>query len=106
MEQIEKEIGKSADVQWCVVFTAPHAEQSVQRELEARGIECMFPLYTRTLRWRGKKVQRQAPRFSRCVFVRICQADIPVLSKVPELIIPRDIMSYRYPGCLSDFVPK
>lgn len=106
MEQIEKMNGKSSDAQWCVVFTAPHAEKRVQQELEARGIECMLPFYTRVVRWRGKKVQMQVPRFSRCVFVHICQADIPVLSRVPELIIPRDILSYRYPDCLSDFVPK
>lgn len=103
MEQIEIKNGKRTGAQWCVVFTAPHAEQRVQRELETKGIECMLPLYTRTACWRGKKLRMQAPRFARCIFVRICQADIPVLTMVPELIVPCDILDNRCPVCLSDF---
>lgn len=106
MRHTEEVTNKDFVVRWAIAFTASHAEQRVKRELESRGIECIVPLYTRTYSWRGRVVHVDVPQLPRCVLIRISPSDIALLSDIPELIVPRDILEYPYPECLSIFFPK
>ena len=77
---------------WYVAYTYPHHEKAVADQLSQRSVETFLPTFTKTSRWKDRRVSLDLPLFAGYVFTRI-----PACERIRVLAIPSviRILSFR-----------
>jgi len=84
----------SANVpRWYVVYTYPRHERAVADQLAHKSVEAFLPTYTKTSRWKDRRVKLELPLFPGYVFMRIC-----IDQKLKALSIPSVIRILSFNG--------
>jgi transcription antitermination factor NusG len=80
--QVEIRMGSSEELgaAWYAIYTRPHHEKSVAKQLAERRIEALLPTYRSVRRWKDRKKEICLPVFPGYVFVYMHLQDrLPVL---------------------------
>jgi len=70
-----KEINKSIQKHWCVVYTRSRAEKKVHEELTYQHIESFVPLQKKLRQWKDRKKWVEFPLLSGYCFVNITRRE-------------------------------
>lgn len=76
----------SRDLKWFVLFTMPHHERSVFRNLTQKGIGALLPMRKAVKQWSDRKMKYEVPYFPNYVFVNIRRIDRYKVFEVPGIV--------------------
>jgi transcription antitermination factor NusG len=71
---------------WYVIYTRPHHEKTVARQLDDRCIETLLPTYPSVRRWKDRKKKIWQPAFPGYVFVHMLQQDRFRILQLPGVV--------------------
>jgi transcription antitermination factor NusG len=71
---------------WYVAYTYPRHERAVADQLSHKSVEVFLPTYTKTSRWKDRRVKLDLPLFPGYVFTRMCVNERLAVLSVPSVI--------------------
>lgn len=77
---------------WYVAYTYPRHEKAVADQLSQRSVETFLPTFTKTSRWKDRRVSLDLPLFAGYVFTRISADERIRILAIPSVI---RILSFR-----------
>jgi transcriptional antiterminator RfaH len=72
--------------QWFVAYTIARSEKKVFDRMRIEGMDCYMPTYTAVKQWSDRKKKVQLPLFTSYVFVRVTEAKLPKILKIPGVV--------------------